>query len=199
LQIKVNMEDVKTGRPRVAIALRDQGGKPGALLANQSQSENNNTEKNIWIAAKKGNLDAVKKFLSKGVKVNTPDPSGATPLSMTALTGEVETARFLISKGAEVNVQHKDGATPLHTAAFFGETEIVELLLENNAKINTQNNKGETPLDNASTEWSKVQFTLGLVGGFFKIDVDMETAKSGRMEVVKILRNHGGKPGSELK
>ena len=199
LQIRVDMEEVKAGRPKAAIALRDQGGKPGSLLANQSPSENRNKEKDIWTAAKKGNLDAVKKFLSKGVQANTPDPSGATPLSMTALTGEVETARFLIGKGAEVNVQHKDGATPLHTAAFFGETEIVELLLENNAKINTQNNKGETPLDNASTEWSKVQFALGLVGGFFKIDVDMETAKSGRMEVVKILRNHGGKPGSELK
>ena len=118
---------------------------------------------------------------------------------MAALAGEVETARFLISKGANVNVQHKDGATPLHTAAFFGETEIVELLLENNAKINTQNNKGETPLDNASTEWSKVQFALGLVAGFFKIDVDMEDAKSGRIEAAKILRNRGGKPGSELK
>jgi hypothetical protein len=94
-------------------------------------------------------------------------------------------------------VQHKDGATPLHFAAFFGETEVVELLLENNANINTQNNKGETPLDNASTEWSKVQFAVGLVGGFFKIDVDMEAAKAGRMEVVKILREHGGRPGSK--
>ena len=197
LQIRVDMEDVKSGRPKVAATLRKHGGKSGSLLANRSQNKNSNTETDIWTAAKKGNLAAVKTFLEKGIKVNSLDPSGVTPLSMAALTGEVETAMFLIGKGAEVNVQHKDGATPLHFAAFFGETEVVELLLENNANINTQNNKGETPMDNASTEWSKVQFAIGLVGGFFKIDVDMEAAKAGRMEVVKILREHGGRPGSK--
>ena len=169
----------------------------GAVIAKQSTGENKNAEKDIGTAAKKGNLDAVKNFLSKGVKVNTPDPSGATPLSMAALAGEVETAKYLISKGADVNVRHKDGATPLHFAAFFGETEVVELLLDNNAKVNIQNYKGETPLDNTSEDWSKVQFAVGLVGGFFKIDVDMEAAKSGRIEVVKILREHGGKPGTK--
>ena len=199
LQIRVNMEDVKSGRTKAASALRNQGGKSGSLVANQSQSKKSNTEKDIWIAAKKGNLAAVKAFLEKGINVNTPDSGGTTPLSMTALAGEAETAKFLISKGADVNVQHKDGATPLHLAAFFGETEVVELLLDSNATINTQNRKGETPLDNASTEWSKVQFALRLVGGFFKIDVDMEAAKAGRMEVVKILGDRGGKPGSDLK
>ena len=196
MQIKVNMEDVKSGRPKVAATLRNQGGKTGAVIARQSAAENDKLKTDIWIAAKKGNLAAVKTFLARGIKVNSPDPSGVTPLSMAALAGEVETARFLISKGANVNVQHKDGATPLHFAAFFGETEVVELLLDNNANINMQNYKGQTPLDNTSEDWSKVQFAIGLVGGFFKIDVDMEAAKSGRMEVVKILRDHGGKPGS---
>ena len=199
MQIKVDIEDVKAGRLKAAATLRNQGGKTGAVIAKQSTGENKNAEKDIWTAAKKGNIAAVKRFLANGAKVDSPDPSGATPLSMAALTGEVETAKFLISKGAEVNVRHKDGATPLHRAAFFGETEIVELLLENNANINIQNNKGETPLDNASAEWSKVQFAIGLVGGFFKINVDMEAAKAGRIEVAKILRDHGGKPGSELK
>jgi ankyrin repeat protein len=198
MQIKVDMEDVKAGRPKVAATLRNQGGKLSIVLGNQSTGENNNPEKDIWTAAKNGNLAAVKTFLAKGIKINSPDPIGATPLSMAALTGEVETARFLINKGAEINVQHKDGATPLHFAAFFGETEVVELLLENNANINLQNNKGETPLDNASAEWSKVQFALGLVGGFFKIDVDMEAAKTGRMEAAIILRAKGGKRGSGL-
>ena len=199
LKIEVNMEEVKSGRPKVAATLRSHGGKTGALIARQTTAKNDNKEKDIWTAAKKGNLDAVKTFLEKGIKVNSLDPSGVTPLSMTALTGEVETAKYLISKGADVNVQHKDGATPLHFAAFFGETEIVELLLENNADINTQNHKGQTPLDNTSEDWSKVQFAIGLVAGFFKVDVDMEAAKAGRMEALKILRDRGGKPGSDLK
>ena len=199
LKIEVNMEEVKSGRPKVAAILRKYGGKPGALIARQTTAKNDNEEKDIWMAAKKGNLDAVKSFLEKGIKVNSIDPSGVTPLSMAALTGEMETAKFLISKGADVNVQHKDGATPLHFAAFFGETGIVELLLENNADINSQNHKGQTPLDNTSEDWSKVQFAIGLVAAFFKVDVNMEAAKAGRMETIKILRERGGKPGSELK
>ncbi|HBU60123.1 MAG TPA: hypothetical protein DEB48_09805, partial [Verrucomicrobiales bacterium] len=199
LKIEVNLEEVKSGRPKVAAMLRKYGGKPGALIARQTTAKNDNEEKDIWTAAKKGNLDAVKSFLAKGIKVNSLDPSGVTPLSMAALTGEMETAKFLISKGADVNVQHKDGATPLHFAAFFGETGIVELLLENNADINSQNHKGQTPLDNTSEDWSKVQFAIGLVAAFFKVDVDMEATKAGRMETIKILRERGGKPGSELK
>ena len=71
--------------------------------------------------------------------------------------------------------------------------------MENNADINTQNHKGQTPLDNTSEDWSKVRFAIGLVAGFFKVDVDMEATKAWRMETIKILRERGGKPGSEFK
>ena len=81
---------------------------------------------------------------------------------------------------------------------FWGQIEIVKLLLANNAKVNIQNNKGETPLDSASAEWSKVQFIIGLVGGFLKIEVDMEAVKTGRPKAAEILRTNGGKPGSGL-
>ena len=198
MRIKVDVEDVKVGRPKVAAALRNQGGKLGAALAKQSNGENKNSEIDIWTAAKKGNIDAIKDFLAKGIEVDSLDPTGSTPLSMTALTGEVEAAKFLISRGADVNVLHKDGATPLHGAAFLGQIEIVKLLLANNAKVNVQNNKGETPLDSASAEWSKVQFIIGLVSGFLKIEVDMEAVKTRRPKAAEILRTNGGKPGSGL-
>ena len=112
---------------------------------------------------------------------------------MATLTGEVETAKFLIGKGANVNVQHKDGGTPLHGAAFLGQVEIVKLLLENKAEVNVRNNKGETPLDSASAEWSKVQFIVGIIAGYLKVEVDTEAVKTGRPKVVEILQAAGVK------
>ena len=188
LKIKVDTEAVKTGRPKVAAILRAHGAKLGSAMEVLP-------EKDIWIAAKKGNLGAVKDFLAKGVKVNSPDSSGSTPLSMAALTGQVETAKFLINKGADVNVRHKDGATPLHGAAFLGQFAIVELLVENKAEVNFRNNKGETPLDTASAEWGKVEFIVGIIAGFLKIKVNTEAVKAGRPKVVQILKAAGGKPG----
>ena len=192
LKIKVDTEAVKTGRPKVAAILRTHGAKLGSAMEVLP-------EKDIWTAAKKGNLGAVKDFLTKGVKVNSPDSSGSTPLSMSALTGQVETAKFLISKGADVNVRHKDGGTPLHGAAFLGQVAIVELLVENKAEVNACNNKEETPLDIASADWSKIEFIVGIIAGFLKIEVNKEAVKAGRPKVVEILRTAGGKPSSELK
>ena len=123
LQIKVDMEAVKTDRPKVVATLRSKGGKHGIALGQQTEGGRKQPEKDIWTAAKKGNIGAIKDFLAKGIKVDSLDPSGSTPLSMATLTGEVETAKFLISKGANVNVQHKDGGTPLHGAAFLGQVE----------------------------------------------------------------------------
>ena len=187
LKIKVDMEAVETGRPKVAAILRSNGAKLGSAMELLP-------EKDIWTAAKKGNLGAVRDFLAKGIKVNSPDSSGSTPLSMAALTGQVETAKFLISKGADVNVRHKDGGTPLHGAAFLGQVVIVELLVENKAEVNIRNNKGETPLDTASAEWGKVEFIVGIIAGFLKIKVNTEAVKAGRPKVVKILQAAGGNP-----
>ena len=193
LQIKVDMEAFKTGRPKVVATLRSKGGKHGIALGQQPEGSRQQPEKDIWTAAKKGNIGAIKDFLAKGIKVDSPDPSGSTPLSMATLTGEVETAKFLISKGANVNVQHMDGGTPLHGAAFLGQVRIVKLLLENKAEVNVRNNKGETPLDSASAEWSKVQFIVGIIAGYLKVEVDTETVKAGRPKVVEILQAAGAK------
>jgi ankyrin repeat protein len=188
LNIKVDTEAVKTGRPKVVAILRDNGAKLGSAMEVLP-------EKDIWIAAKKGNLGAVKDFLAKGIKVDSRDSSGSTPFSMAALTGQVETAKFLINKGADVNVQHKNGGTPLHGAAFLGQVAIVELLVENKAEVNVRNNKGETPLDTASAEWGKVEFIVGIIAGYLKIKVNTEAVKAGRPKVVQILKAAGGKFG----
>ncbi len=67
----------------------------------------------IHVAAKTGNIKAVKQHLDAGTDVNAKDDSGRTPLRL-ATTKEV--AELLIAKGADVNAKDMNGDTPLDVA-----------------------------------------------------------------------------------
>jgi ankyrin repeat protein len=192
LQIKVDTEGARTGRPKVLALL-------STKTVPQVPRNPDAKEKDIWTAAKKGNLPAVKAFLAKGTKVDAPDPDGgSTALSMAALAGQAQTVNFLISKGANVNIKHKDGGSPIHGAAFLGHAETVKILLDNGANPNSQNNKGETPLDTASLEWDQIKGFVRLAAGFLQIQVDMDAVKAGRPKAAAHLRAAGGKVRSDL-
>jgi len=80
---------------------------------------------NIWEAAARGNIVAIRQHLEAGtadVDAKEP-PGGGTPLLVAATFGQVEAVKFLIEKGANVNGTSNDGATALHGAAFFCHTE----------------------------------------------------------------------------
>ena len=155
--------------------------------------------KDIWTAAKDGNLAGVKAFIANGTKVDAAEPTNdATPLSMAALAGQNETVKFLFSKGANVNVKHKDGGTPIHGAAFLGHAETVRLLLAKDANVNAVNAKGETPLDTASYEWDQVKGFVQLIGGLLQMQIDMDAVEAGRPKVAAILRASGGKLSADL-
>jgi len=150
----------------------------------------------IWTAAKTGDLDEIKKQLANGIKVDSRDAMGITPLSLAVLTGEIEVARFLISKGADVNARGNDGGTALQGAAYLGQSEAVKLLLAKGADPNLRNKRGETPLDASAGEWNDgLQGFVRLITGLLQIKVDMEAVETGRPKVVKILQAAGGKSG----
>ena len=128
----------------------------------------------IHIAARKGNIQAVKQHLVAGTDVKSRDKYGGTPLHFSATFGRKKICELLIANGADVNA--KDGEsmmTPLLGAAAKGHKEIIELLIAKGADINAKNAFNKTPLDAASA---------------FK-----------HTETVELLRKHGGKTGEELK
>jgi len=93
----------------------------------------------IWMAAARGNIEAIKQHLEAGTDVDAKQPPGSgTPLLVAATFGRAEAAKFLIEKGANVNASSNDGATALHGAAFFCHAEIVKLLLDKGAKVNAK-------------------------------------------------------------
>ena len=187
------MEEISDGMP-VWAARPDTPFVLGNLLPRKKDKNS------IWAAVKTGDLDGVKKQLANGIKVDSRDAMGITPLSLATLTEEIEVASYLISKGADVNARNDDGATPLLGAAFLGQAEAVKLLLAKGADPNLRNKKGETPLDASSGEWNNgLQGFVRLITGLLQIKVDNEAVKAGRPKVVQILQAAGGKLGSDLK
>ena len=143
---------------KIADLLRKHGGKESPKKPRVS----------IHVAARDGNIKAVKQHLAYGTDVNVRDVVG-TPLHYATYGGRKEVVELLIDSGADVNAKDVGGWTPLHMAAG-DHKEIAELLIAEGADVNAKNDDGETPLD--------------LVG----------TRKSW----ARLLRKHGGKTAKEL-
>ena len=158
-----------------------------------------NDADSIWYAAKTGNLDGITARLEQGTDVDTRDRSGATALSLAALAGQSEAVKLLIATGADIDAKNNEGNSALHGAAFLGQLDVVKVFGENNANVNIRNNRGETPLDSAAAEWSEeIQGFVEFIATFLHVDVDLEIVKAGRPQVAALLREYGGKRGSDL-
>ena len=159
-----------------------------ATVPVESSSASERRRLNIWTAAKNGDTEALKHYLSNGEGPNRLDPNfGVTPLSWAALEGRSEIVEILIAAGADVNGVNRDGATPLHAAAFMGQLELAKLLLENGADVGAKTHNGDTPLDSAQANWQDTEAVTGLL----QISLDSKEVKAGRAQVVELLREQG--------
>ena len=161
--------------------IRKHGGKSGESLK---------AKESIHIAAKTGNIKAVKQHLAAGVDVNAKG-SGAfgfgammggggerTPLSWATSGAHKEVAELLIAEGADVNAKDEHGGTPLHQAASWKKKEMVELLIAEGADVNAKKDRGMTPL------------LYAIIGGDYGI-VELLIAKGAD---VNAKRDGGGTP-----
>ncbi|HCO93843.1 MAG TPA: hypothetical protein DIU00_07830 [Phycisphaerales bacterium] len=144
----------------------------------------------IWNAAARGNIEAIKQHLEAGTDVDAKEPpGGGTPLLVAATFGRIEAAKFLIEKGANVNATSNDGATALHAAAFFCHTEIVKLLLGEGAVVDAKNIRGETSLDAVAGDWNQeLEGIYKWLAELWKLQLDLERIKATRPKIAAILR-----------
>lgn len=93
-------------------------------------------EKQLWQAARKGDAETVKALLEKGVDVNAKFNCGVTALFHAAGRGHVAVVKALLEHGAEVNLKDTCyGDTPLAGAAWRAPAEVVKMLLDADATV----------------------------------------------------------------
>ena len=177
LEIELDRDKVESGRTAVV-----------EMLQQHSATDASRSGDDMCSAVRRGDINALKGLLAKGVDTNTGDSEfGVSPLSWAALLGETDIAELLIHNGADVNGRNRDGGTALHGAAFLGHADTAELLVRKGADVNATNDKGETSLYVMAVDWEITEHIAGLL----EIEVDAETVKTGRTEIAGILRQNG--------
>ncbi len=119
------------------------------------EGEDVNTQDNdgntiLSIAAKKKNIDLVEWFLENGANVNASNKDGRTALVKACFVQNIDIIKKLIQKGANVNVQSGQyNSTPLIHASAVGCQVIAIELIKSGANVNIRDNKGNTALNMA--------------------------------------------------
>jgi ankyrin repeat protein len=99
------------------------------------------------LAALNGNLDAVRKLVAGGARIDTP---GWTPLIYAATGGHNDVVTFLAQRGANLDAASPNGTTALMMAVREHRLDTARLLIGRGADINHRNQDGATALS-----WAK--------------------------------------------
>jgi ankyrin repeat protein len=69
----------------------------------------------LHIAARQGQLEAVKVLLDAGAEINRPSAGDRiTPITVAVINGQYDIAKFLLEKGADPRLAEDNGVTPLY-------------------------------------------------------------------------------------
>ena len=113
----------------------------------------------------RGEREAVRALLGKGVDVNATQPDGMTALHWAARRDDLETAADLLRSRARVDASTRYGITPIYFASLNGNAAMLDLLLRAGADPNAATPGGETAL--------------------------MTAARTGRVDAVTLLLDRG--------
>ena len=141
-------------------------------------------EDNLWGAARSGDLDGIKRYLSEGADINELSPQiQMSPLAFATMMGHTKAAELLIQLGADVNIKHEDGGTLLHLAVFVGRAEVAELLIKEGADVNAKNFRGDVPASALHLPWGMTRFLAGMIG----VELEQEEVEAGRAKIAEML------------
>lgn len=93
-------------------------------------------------AARRGELDVVKRLVEAGETVNPPDGS-RTPLIAAALHDHVAVMEYVLAKGAPVDARDRLGRSALWAAVWAGQPQAFKLLLDKGADVNVSAKTGD--------------------------------------------------------
>ncbi len=154
----------------------------------------------LFRAAEKGDLPAVKRLLGQGADVNAKNDKGWASLIFAAKEGNVKLTQILLDKGADVNTRTRQNCTPLMFAVVSNRVDVVKVLLDRGADVHAkENEKGAQPLHYAANMGNPEIIELLIKHGA-KVDAKedrynvtplMSAAEKGQIEAAKTLLAHG--------
>ena len=99
----------------------------------------------VYDIARKGTIDQIQALFKENPEsINTPNPSGFSPLILACYSGNESVANYLIEK---VNLDYvSNEGTALMAAVVKGNLKLASLLLEKKANPNLTNKQGTTAL-----------------------------------------------------
>ncbi|KAL3699192.1 hypothetical protein R1sor_017214 [Riccia sorocarpa] len=123
----------------------------------------------LMTAARRGNLEMVRRHLGRGAEVSDGDQYGWTALHCAAFNGHGEVVDELLAYGADVDCRDVEGHTPLHCAVEAGNKEVVQLLIGRGADVEAKSVRGTTPLNIAvlMKNAALLRFLLNSANGAF--------------------------------
>lgn len=143
-------------------------------------------------AARKGDVEAVKALLAKGVDVNTKTEYGATALAYACDKGHTAVVKLLLENGADPNSRDTFyQATPITWASMKGHAEIVRLLLDKGAVGKEQVLMGG--VQSGKADMVRVVLEKGGVGQPTLDQALSRAVRNKNAEIAEMLRKAGAK------
>ena len=144
---------------------------------------------NIWISAKKGDIESIKQHIAFGTDLNSKGSSrDETALIISSCQGHYAIVKLLIDEGAELDIQNDEGVTAQFCAVFFGQVEIVQLLSDAGADQEIVNSLDLTAMDLVSVEWDGTrESAVKFYKLKYQVDFDIEDIKSAHPLIMEIL------------
>ncbi|HBE67246.1 MAG TPA: glucan biosynthesis protein [Planctomycetaceae bacterium] len=148
-----------------------------------SQSSQSAGAETIWAAAAAGDIQQLELLTAEG-DLNAQEPAtGATALTMAAISDKPEAVRWLLDQGADVNARNRDGATAAHVAFLFGYDKVAQPLIEAGADLTLRDGNGSTPLDALGADWPTTQF----IASMLTIEVEESEVAGGKKQISEFL------------
>ena len=157
--------------------------------ANQSVEVIKEPSSNIWVSAKKGDIESIKQHIAFGTNLNSVGSNrDETALIIASCQGHYEIVDLLINNDVDLDIQNNEGVTAQFCAVFFGQTEIVQLLKDAGANPNIIMNQDLNAMDIVSVEWdSDRESAVKFYKLKYQVSFDIEDIKSAHPLIMDIL------------
>ena len=156
---------------------------------NLSVEEIKEPASNIWVSAKKGDIESIKQHIAYGTDLNSKGSSREeTALIIASCQGHYEIVDLLVNNDVDLDIQNDEGVTAQFCAVFFGQTDIVQLLKDAGADPNIIMNQDLTAMDLVSVEWdSDRESAVKFYKLKYQVSFDVEDIKSAHPLIMDIL------------